>query len=248
MFNCRIYMAGFTAAMPTVSLLLKQRGFPLENEASQRITHLLLPVPTFDEKGSIRGGGDLASILDQLPTDITVMGGNLSHPLLKNYQTKDFLQDPHFVAENANITAHCTLRMILHLLPCTLERCPVLVIGWGRIGKCLTKLLKAVGAKVVVAARKPQDRAMLKALGYDAIDTKGLDPCGFRVIINTVPEPILQDCDADSLKIDLASKAGITGPDVIWARGLPGKDAPESTGRLIADTITGMLMGQEVCL
>jgi hypothetical protein len=43
-------------------------------------------------------------------------------------------------------------------------------------------------------------------------------------------------CKEDCLKIDLASHRGIEGEDVIWARGLPGKDAPESSGKLIVKT------------
>ena len=248
MFNCRILAAGYTAAMPTVLLLLKQRGFILDSQPSDQITHLLLPVPAFDSDGNIRGGGSLTQLLEQMDPGIAVIGGNLTHPLLKNYQKMDLLQDPQFVSQNAAITAHCTLRMVLQRLPCTAQRCPMLLIGWGRIGKCLAQLLRAVGAKVVVAARKAQDRAMLEALGYNTMDTAALDPTGFRVIINTAPELILEDCGTNALKIDLASKPGITGPDVIWARGLPGKDAPESAGHLIADTVTGMLMDQEVCL
>ena len=38
------------------------------------------------------------------------------------------------------------------------------------------------------------------------------------------------------MKIDLASEKGLGGEDVIWARGLPGIHAPESSGRLIAET------------
>ena len=61
------------------------------------------------------------------------------------------------------------------------------------------------------------------------------------LIFNTVPEMVLS---ADQLsacrncvKIDLASKPGIGGKDVVIGRGLPGKYAPESSGRLIAQTI-----------
>ena len=36
--------------------------------------------------------------------------------------------------------------------------------------------------------------------------------------------------------MDLASQKGIQGSKVIWARGLPGIHAPESAGRLIAET------------
>ena len=35
------------------------------------------------------------------------------------------------------------------------------------------------------------------------------------------------------------------GDDVLWARGLPGKDAPESSGKLIARTILRLCGGKE---
>ena len=44
-------------------------------------------------------------------------------------------------------------------------------------------------------------------------------------------------CLEDCVKIDLASKPGIEDEDVIIARGLPGIHFPESSGKLIADTL-----------
>ena len=44
------------------------------------------------------------------------------------------------------------------------------------------------------------------------------------------------------MKIDLASVKGMEGGDVIWARGLPGKDAPESSGVLIGKTVLRLAM------
>jgi len=119
------------------------------------------------------------------------------------------------------------------------------VIGWGRIGKCLAQLLKSIGAQVTVAARKESDRVMLKALGYGALDTCELDTTPYRLIFNTVPQMICPDCPGKGLKIDLASKLGLGGEDVLWARGLPGKDAPESSGHLIAQTVLRFIGGKE---
>ena len=160
------------------------------------------------------------------------------------YQAIDLLQDPYYVAENARITAHCAIRLAAEKLPCIWHGLPVLIIGWGRIGKCLAQLLKSLGAYVTVAARKPADRAMLDALGFDTLDTARLDGSllRFRVIYNTVPELVLpaetmRSIDADCLKIDLASFPGMDGPDVISARGLPSRYAPESAGALIAKTL-----------
>ena len=113
---------------------------------------------------------------------------------------------------------------------------PVLIIGWGRIGKCLANLLKAVGAEVTVAVRSPSDAAMLEALGYRHLLLPHCPAQGFRIIYNTVPAPVMAAADArpGTLLIDLASTRGIAGEPVLWARGLPNKMAPEASGALMA--------------
>lgn len=45
----------------------------------------------------------------------------------------------------------------------------------------------------------------------------------------------------DALKIELASLSGIEGDDVVKANGLPGIMAPESAGKLMADTILRLI-------
>ena len=216
------------------------------------VTHLLLPVPSMDTDGTIKGGGNLAELLAMLPKNITVMGGNLPAELLSGYKTLDLLQDPTYLATNASITAYCALRLALIKLPITLQKCPVLIIGWGRIGKCLAALLWALDAEVTIAARKETDRAMARALGYKAVPTAALgeDLNNFRLIYNTVPAEVLSreqvlHCRENCLLIDLASTQGIDSSDVIWARGLPGKDAPESSGKLIAKTVIRMIGRKE---
>jgi dipicolinate synthase subunit A len=72
----------------------------------------------------------------------------------------------------------------------------------------------------------------------------------YRVIFNTVPAPVLSSqlqafCRPECLKIDLASQQGIQGEDVVIARGLPGKEAPESSGRLIAEMVLKLCAEKE---
>lgn len=232
--------AGHTPALTYATQLL-HKVYPFSPAPSPAVTHLLLPVPSFDADGYIHGGGNLEDLLTKFPKDITVVGGLLDHPALAGYNTIDLLKDPFYIAQNANITAHCAIRLALNKLPCTLAGCPVLVIGWGRIGKCLCRLLQGLGAEVTVAARKDTDLAMLAALGYQAIPLHQIDPPQYRLIYNTAPSMVLPQCPGDALKIDLASKLGLGGLDVIWARGLPGKDTPESSGRLIAESIIRIL-------
>lgn len=237
------FSAGHTDALSYAVQELHRKGCCIAASPSPAVTHLLLPAPTFEPDGTLKGGGSLKPVLDSLSRDITVLGGNLRHPDLENYKTVDFLQDPIYLAENAAVTAHCAIKVAMNKLPVTLAECSVLIVGWGRIGKCLAALLKQLGARVCVAARKEADRAMLLALGYEAMGIPLSDYSlgRFRVIFNTVPlmllpESSLSCCRPECLKIDLASKPGIAGDDVIWARGLPNKDAPETSGQLIART------------
>ena len=231
------YSAGNTGALRYAASVLRRKGCRFAAEPADAVTHLLLDVPQKD-------WDSLPALLSQFPPDVTIVGGNLHHSALESYKTVDLLQDPLYLAENANITAHCAVKLALDRLPVTLCQCPVVVIGWGRIGKCLARLLKQMGACVTVAARKETDRAMLLALGYDAVDIKALEYelVRYRVIFNTVPvlvlsEEALAHCRTDCLKLELASLPGMAGEDIINARGLPNRGAPESSGELIARSI-----------
>ena len=201
------------------------------------MTHLLLPVPSFEPDGTIKGGGDPEALLKALPKDITIIGGNLDHPAVNNYEKIDLLRDPLYLAKNAQITAHCAIALAASKTQYTLPDTPTLVIGWGRIGKCLTQLLRGLKVPVTVAARKEVDRATLTSLGIAATDTAHIPAESFGIIFNTAPELVLSHCPGNALKIDLASKPGITGDDVILAPGLPNRNAPLSSGKLIAETI-----------
>ena len=167
-------------------------------------------------------------------------------PSVEGQFVHDLVKDALYAAENAAITAHCTLRLITERLPVTLQGCPVLVIGWGRIGKCLAQLLRNVGAKVTVAARKETDRAILCALGYSCCPTHGLQPEGYRVIVNTATAPVLPYVCPEQLAIDLASEQMLSGSEVLHARGLPGKLAPESSGALIARSVLRILKSEGI--
>ncbi|MBR5529022.1 MAG: hypothetical protein IKU57_00965 [Oscillospiraceae bacterium] len=214
--------AGTAKALEYAAEFLKEAGWIYDANAK----YLLLPVPTTQDHR------------ENLRCDTVLIGGNLDTSLYGDRKCVDLLQDPFYLAENASITAYCAVRYAEEKLPVILAGCPVLIIGWGRIGKCLGQLLRNMGACVTVFARKPEDRATLTSLGYSVTSIFD-DIQHFRVIFNTAPTPMLSEylLRPDQIKIDLASVKGIAGDDVVWARGLPGKDAPESSGRLIAATI-----------
>lgn len=235
------YVAGSTTALQFAKKSLQQQGCCFADTPTSSVTHLLLDVPAFSPDGTLRGGKKIEPILSCLSPDVKIYGGFLDKGPLEGYDKTDLLENAGYVAENARITAYCAIGLATEKLPVTLYECPVLVIGWGRIGKCLARLLQVLGARVSVYARKETDRAMLTALGYDLGDLSyGL--CRYRVIFNTAPFMVLpkentQYCREDCLKIELASLPGIEAADVIHAGGLPNKYAPESSGQLIARTI-----------
>jgi dipicolinate synthase subunit A len=246
-----IFIGGTSPACHYAADYLRALGLPVEDTFGENIRYLILDVPSFGPAGHLRGGGDVDQLLSPLTEDIMICGGNLSNPKLEEYETVDFLKDESYLCENAYITAECALDVALPCLQRTLRACPVLIIGWGRIGKCLGQLLKNMGADVTIAARNPDHRAMIHALGYHTADISDLPDClsRFRLLYNTVPHPVLNHaqmslCRADCVKIELASRAGIAGDDIITARGLPGIHFPESSGKLIGETFLRLCYGR----
>lgn len=243
-----LYPIGTTQACHFAAGFLKKREIHIADHPSPDVTALLLDIPSFCPDGMLRSGEDIHSYLERLPSKIRIIGGNLNKWIPEKYYKTDLLQDPEYLAQNASITASCALMIAAQRLPITLALAPVLIIGWGRIGKCLAHQLKGMGADPIVTARKESDRALLRMLGYRAASTDSLRKIipSVRLIFNTAPEPVLNEEDftnaAECLKIDLASKPGILCRDAIQARGLPGIYAPESSGQLIANTIYRLLM------
>lgn len=204
---------------------LKAAGVAVTDTPDGDITHLLLPVPT--------------RCFDDLPEGVVIVGGNLH--CLPGYETIDLLKDPEYLAENAAITARCAIPLIGK----ELKDLPVLILGWGRIGKHLGILLADAGARVTIAARKTADVEQIRKLGYDGIYTAeaaALLP-KFGAVLNTVPAMILPSvrCDPGCVLLELASRPGMAGKNIIRASGLPGKYAPRESGALIAWRLLAIL-------
>lgn len=231
-----LYPIGITQACAQAAKLLKRAGIPITDHPTPDATGLLLDIPSFRP-----GGPDVARILTMLPPDILVIGGNLDVEELSQKRKLDLLKNEEYLAANAAITADCALRLAGQHLEATFQDTPALILGWGRIGKCLSQKLAALGAPVTVAARKEKDRAMIRALDFEAAAYDKLDLRPYGLVFNTVPAPVLNrtqlDVFPECVKIELASRPGLEGAGIIDARGLPGKLAPQSSGALIARTI-----------
>ena len=190
-------------------------------------------------------------------------GGRLGEDLAsvcseRGIEMFDYYAREEFAIANAVPTAEGAIAIAMEELRVTLHGSRGLVIGNGRIGRILASKLAALGMKVTVSARKPEDFALISAAGLESADTRTLAGLfgreSFDVIFNTVPHRVLGAAELGAIApgtliIDLASKpggvdiqaAGALGRRVIWALSLPGKCAPVSAGRIVADTILGYL-------
>lgn len=172
------------------------------------------------------------------------------------------IADPFFAARsnravrrpiaNAVPTAEGAIQIAMEELATTIFGLKVLVVGYGRISKVLSRLLRSMGARVTVSARKFSDLAWIEADGFTPAHTNDLGEAmeGSQLIINTVPaavlnEELLTKVQKGCLLIDLASKPGgidfstasRLGLKAIWALSLPGKVAPITAGKIIFDTM-----------
>ena len=174
---------------------------------------------------------------------------------------RDYFEREELAVANAVPTAEGAIQIAMEELPTTLFGLDVLIIGYGRLGKILAHRLKGLGAQVTVSTRKYSDLAWIEAYGYRPERTDQLTGWlgVYDLIINTVPTRIigeaqLADLKENSLVIDLASSPGGVdrtaaaqqGVKVIWALSLPGKAAPDSSGRIIRDTIYHIMQELEL--
>lgn len=241
-----IYPVGSTAACRYAA-----DAFPgncITDHPCPEVTHVLLDVPSFSAPGILRDGTPVRKILECIPESAAILGGNLKDETLSGRKCYDLLANPTYLAENAAITAESAVILAGSRMDTTIRNSKILVIGWGRIGKCMSRLLAEMGAAVDLWIRRPEDRAIAHALGYNTpVDLEAALP-EYNLILNTAPEAVITESQSrlcrDCLKIDLASKPGILGTDVVTARGLPGTMAPRSSGRLIAQTVLRLLEGE----
>ncbi len=171
-------------------------------------------------------------------------------------QFTDLLKREEFSVLNTIATAEGTLQIAMEETQRTVHGSNVIVMGFGRIGKVLAKMLDGIGAKVYCEARKDEDISWIKAYGYNPVHLNDLNANlnKFDIIINTIPFQILDEERLDLVKkeaiiIDLASNPGGVdrkaarekGLKVIWALSLPAKVAPLTSAEFIKETLYHVL-------
>ncbi|HOV25002.1 MAG TPA: dipicolinate synthase subunit DpsA [Pseudobacteroides sp.] len=175
---------------------------------------------------------------------------------LYDVNTVDILEREDMAVLNAIPTAEGAIQIAMEEMAITLHDSKCLILGFGRIGKILAKMLSALGAEVYVEARKFSDIAWIKSYGYKPVLLDNIDSIipQADAIFNTIPSIILDESklkllNKDCLIIDLASKPGGVdfdkakelGVKAIWALSLPGKVAPITAAKFIKETVFNII-------
>lgn len=157
---------------------------------------------------------------------------------------------------NAVPTAEAAIAIAMEQLPITIHGAQCLVLGYGRVGETLAGTVKALGGNVGILSRNAVERmkawaAGMKAYSFDLLDNILPEA---DIIYNTVPALVLKEENLsyvrkDCLVVDLASKPGgidfaaakALGLTVIHALGLPGKHAPVTAGKILAEVYPALI-------
>lgn len=213
----------------------------------------ILPIPLPDENGKLRtplysGTLTVADIEKLVKHDGIIFTGINGGRLKKFFPGKKiftYMEQEELTLRNAFITAEGAILTALEKMSVTLNGQTVLIAGLGRIGTSLAAILKGFGANVTALVRNGKGRAKAELAGIRSIYAEELDG-SFGLVFNTVPSlvftaDILEKFPEDTLFIELASSPGgfCEAPprNIIQAQGLPGKTAPKSAGKALAETI-----------
>lgn len=236
-------------------------------EAIKEADAVILPMPGISNKGILYAKyleqevKILRTDFDCLSPYVPVFVGAAS-PYLKDLaQTIGFplveVADLDEIAiPNSVPSAEGAIQIAMEKMLITIHRSRCFVIGYGRVAETLCAMLKGIGAEVTVVARNHSQLAKCRVLGYGTNFLAELPLCVKQadVIFNTVPslifdEQVLCHVRKDTWIIDLASSPGGTdfeaarrlGISAMLALGLPGKVAPLTAGKILAEAYPALI-------
>lgn len=219
--------------------------------------YVFLPVPYRMPDGYIKAPFAqrpyaLEAIVAKYPNSAYVLGGGDSvlEAALSGARCLDLLADEAFLVRNALLTAQAAVCAFVKESAAALCDLSCVVVGYGRIGKFLCRLLMAHGAKVKATARRESDLELIRIEGCEAFHTRDAARavCCAEAIWNTVPVHVLGPEALSALRrdakvVELASPpygmdieaAKKMGVDVRLEQGLPGRYFPVSAARAMMD-------------
>lgn len=215
---------------------------------------LVLPIPTARNGRDITGTDIPLASLAQLSESGVLF---CAHGLPESYKkcitelggvVADVAEDERFVAENAALTAECTLSYIMNTRKAALADLYVGIVGYGRIGKALLELLLFHGTRVTVFTRG--DSVRMKLL-EDGVEAKLVPEATFDsldVLVNTAPARLFSKKQIESISaevLELAPGDNFKGVENLTRLpSLPAKMLPKTAGRLYAEAVVRELEKQ----
>lgn len=234
------------------------------SEAFNFSRNVILPLPVFSEKNIIntpnyKGSVTAQQILNEVCNETHIIGGRFTDEfkaelIKKGATVTDIMEREEFAILNAIPTAEGAVSLAIDNTDFTLHGAKILILGFGRIGKSLSEILKGFGARVYAVMRNTRDLAYAELMGVTPVKMTSED---FEqnlkdadIVFNTAPALILDSkrlnlMKNNSLIIDLASLPG--GVDKIavqncqirhiHALSLPVKYSPITAAKILADTV-----------
>ncbi|AVX20706.1 dipicolinate synthase subunit A [Carboxydocella sporoproducens DSM 16521] len=238
------------------------------HEALKDADVLLLPVPGIGDGGRVYAPHLSVPLilteetLAHLPLRVPILVGVIKKALKQlvartGHRVIEYMELDDVAIYNSIPSAEGAIQMAMEALPITIHGSNALVIGFGRTGITLARMLKGIGAHTYVAARKQKDLARIYECGYVPVAFAEIDRVlpGMNIIFNTVPALVL---DREKLKkvrpdayiLDLASHPGGVdfetaaglGIKAVLAPGLPGKVAPVTAAQILVEVIPKIIM------
>lgn len=174
-----------------------------------------------------------------------------------DFRLLEIVDDDEVAILNSIPTAEGALQIAMEETSITIHGSRSCVIGFGRVGMTMARVLKALGADVTVVARNKGQLARAFEMGCCRAEYYELPRIlnEADLVFNTVPHMVLDrealnHAQPDTVIIDLANQPGGTdfeaandfGIKAILAPGLPGKVAPTTAGKILADVIPRMII------
>ncbi len=214
---------------------------------------LLFPVPTTRDGKTVNcpltGREIPLSVIDSAKRGTLIL--TAGHDF-KRYPQKDYAALDGFCLLNAAATAEGAVAAAVNSTDFTLFKSRILITGFGRVGKILLSRLSSFGADITVSARSEKDLKLLETLAVKHIKTadaaKHLKE--FDIVFNTLDLPLFSGLSAfeKTWLFDLSTKgctektaAGDPRLHIHKLPGIPGKTAPSSAGKIIAETVKNIL-------
>ncbi|MBU4532882.1 MAG: dipicolinate synthase subunit DpsA [Eubacteriales bacterium] len=257
-----------TIAMPDPERVPTIRVCRTLDEVCGQANALIIPLPGIDARGILNDAHGAAimelsgAILGQLGKETPIFTVVARAYMLKmaaelGLNLVELSSIDEFAIWNSIPSAEGAIQLAMEQLPITIHGSRSFVVGLGRTGATLARMLTGIGAKTTVVARRLETIARAGEMGFETAFFSDLPEIigGADIIFNTVPAMVLPAellslANREVLIVDLASAPGGTdfeaarklGIKAMLAPSLPGRVAPKTAGQIMARIIIRMLL------